>query len=113
VTDQVGRQRKTVSDGLGRITSVFEQDPTSGTLSLETDYSYDALNNLKQVNQGGQIRSFSYDALSRMTSVTTPEAGTVSYTYYDFNAVQSRTDARNVVTSYGYDGLNRLTSPTT
>src|SRR5205823_5893385 len=37
-----------------------------------------------------------------------PESGTWNYTYYDFGGVQTRTDARGVVTSYSYDALNRL-----
>jgi YD repeat-containing protein len=108
VTDQVGRQRKTQLDGLGRLISVTEQDPSTGSLTLTTTYSYDALDNLIQVNQGGQIRTFSYDALSRLTSQTTPEAGTVSFTYTDAGAVLKRTDARGVETHYKYDSLNRL-----
>lgn len=34
---------------------------------------------------------------------------TTGYTYTDFNAVSTRTDARGVVTSYSYDSLHRLT----
>lgn len=34
----------------------------------------------------------------------------MSFTYTDFSAVATRTDARGVITTYGYDGLNRLTS---
>jgi RHS repeat-associated protein len=108
ITDQVGRKRKTVNDGLGRPTVVFEQDPASGSVSVETDLTYDMLNNLKTVNQGGPMRSYSYDALSRLTNVTTPEAGSVSYSYFDFNAVETRTDGRGAVTNYTYDGINRL-----
>jgi YD repeat-containing protein len=43
-----------------------------------------------------------------MTSQTTPEGGTVNFTYKDFGAVQKRTDPRGVETHYGYDALNRL-----
>ncbi len=57
---------------------------------------------------GVQQRSYLYDGLGRLTSATTPEAGTVSYAYNSFSLVSSRTDARNVVTNYAYDGLNRL-----
>jgi RHS repeat-associated protein len=112
VTDQVGRQRQSISDGLGRTAKVFEQDPSTGNLTLETDYTYDMLDNLTQVNQGGQIRTFGYDAMSRVTSVTTPEAGTVTYQYDEFSHVTQRNDARGVQTIYSYDGLNRLYSIT-
>src|SRR5215471_6194691 len=114
VTDQVNRQRQSISDGLGRTAKVFEQDPATNpvTLSLETDYTYDMLDDLTQVNQGGQIRTFAYDAMSRVTSATTPEAGTVTYQYNNFSLVTQRNDARGVQTVYGYDGLNRLQSIT-
>jgi RHS repeat-associated protein len=110
VTDQVGRQRKSTADGLGRMTSVVEQNPSTGVpdpLNYQTTYSYDVLDNLIQVNQGDQLRTFVYDALSRSTSQTTPEAGTVTFTYNDASEVLRRTDARGVETHYKYDSLNR------
>jgi RHS repeat-associated protein len=108
VKDQVGRERKSEMDGLGRLVKATEQDPASGgSLSLATIYEYDVLDNLKRVDQGGQIRNFNYDAKSRLTSQTTPEAGTVSFTYTQFDAVADRTDARGVITTFDYDELNR------
>ena len=47
-------------------------------------------------------------SLRRLTSATTPKAGNVTYTYYDYGKVNTRTDARGEVTTYGYDGLHRL-----
>jgi YD repeat-containing protein len=110
VTDQVGRQRKSEVDGLGRLAKVIEQNPATGSLdptNYLTSYTYDMLDNLKTVNQGTQARTFVYDGLSRVTSQTTPEAGTVTFTYTSFSAVQTKTDARGVITTYGYDALNR------
>jgi RHS repeat-associated protein len=115
VTDQVGRKRQSQVDGLGRLVTVTEQDPTTqtGTLTLPTMYTYDALDNLTGVNQGNQLRSFTYDFLSRMLTEMTPEGGTTNYTYTTLDAVQTRTDPRNAVTTYHYDdALNRLTSVT-
>ena len=57
VTDQVSRKRQSQVDGLGGLTSVTEQDPASGALSLITTYSYNTLDNLTGVNQGGQTRN--------------------------------------------------------
>ena len=75
---------------------------------LVTAYYYDALNNLTKVVQGVQQRAFAYDSMSRLTTGTTPEAGAVSYTYTDYSAVATTTDARSVVTAFQYDGLHRL-----
>jgi hypothetical protein len=49
-TDEAQKARKSCSDGLGRLTRVFE-DPAG--LNYETDYSYDGLNNLTNVYQKG------------------------------------------------------------
>jgi RHS repeat-associated protein len=114
VTDQVGREKQLQYDGLGRLTAVLEQDPSVGgppSTSMTTSYSYDLLDNKIQSSQGGQLRTFTYDQASRPMTVTTPEARQVSYSYYTgSNLMQTRTDARSVVTTYGYDGLNQLSS---
>jgi RHS repeat-associated protein len=119
VTDQVNRKIQRQTDGLGRLVTVNEQDST-GSLTQGTSYTYDLLNNLTQVDQGGQLRSFKYDALSRMVYERIPEQKetindgtgtkwTAKFTYTDFSAVATRQDARGVITTYGYDSLNRLT----
>ncbi|HWX39559.1 MAG TPA: RHS repeat-associated core domain-containing protein [Blastocatellia bacterium] len=119
-TDQVGRKMQYQRDGLGRMTTATEQD-SSGNLTQSTSYAYDLLNNLTQVNQGGQTRAFKYDALSRKLYDRMPEqsatindgTGTMwssKYTYTTFNAISTRQDARGAVTTWGYDSLNRLTS---
>jgi YD repeat-containing protein len=110
VTDQVGRKTQRQFDGLGRLVAVTEQDPASGSLTQTTNYSYDPLDNLTQVNQGGQIRSWKYDAMGRMLYENIPEqtatindgTGTMwtcKWVYNDFGLVTSKTDARGVVIS--------------
>ena len=92
VTDEAGKTRKSCSDGLGRLTQLFEAPTGPGALNYETDYQYDALDNLKQVDQKGndsnsanwRTRLFQYDSLSRLTSASNPESGTIQY-YYDNN----------------------------
>lgn len=116
VTDQVNRKMQRISDGLGRMVTVNEQD-SSGNLTQATNYSYDIFDDLTQVNQGNQLRSYRYDALSRLTGEKIPEQGdptqasqwTTTYTYTDFSQVATRTDARGVVTTYSYDTLHRPT----
>ncbi len=115
-TNENGISRQQVSDGLGRLVAVLEPNPVSGADTLETDYKYDVLDNLTQVDQwGGAVnssgdrqRAFVYDSLSRLSSSINPEAGTIGYTYDSNGNVHTRTDARGVVTTYSYDGLNRL-----
>jgi RHS repeat-associated protein len=119
-TDPTGKQRQFLSDGSGRTIMVWEPDPASGnTLTLQTSYGYNVLDALTTVTQGPQTRAYTYDALSRLTSSTTPEGGRVCFGsvsgttcnadgYDPFNNLVKRTDARGVVTNYSYDSLNRL-----
>jgi len=122
VTDQAGKSRKSVTDGLGRLTQVFE-DPAS--FNYETDYSYDTLNNLLTVNQKGgstnsanwRTRTFSYNSLSQLLTAANPESGAVTYAYdANGNLLQKTSPAPNqtgsatVTLSYCYDVLNRLTA---
>lgn len=97
--------------------------------SSETDYQYNALDELTEVDQwggaygstspGDRQRKFQYaDGLGRVNSVTTPESGTITYSYLVNGSMCSgnpslpcsRTDARGVTIQYTYDALNRLTS---
>ncbi|MEK6288509.1 MAG: RHS repeat-associated core domain-containing protein [Acidobacteriota bacterium] len=121
VTDQVGRQKRSEADGLGRTIKVTEMD-NSKQLNWNTAYGYDLNDNLISVDQGGQTRAFKYDPLSRMTYERTPEQDapiavtennlttnwSAHYTYTSFNAIATREDARRVISTYSYDGLNRL-----
>jgi RHS repeat-associated protein len=120
------------SDALGRLTKAKENDPAgSGVLTLETDYTYNALSDLLSVNQIGasgdtaRYRTFTYDSMSRLTNACNPEAiaggGTCTaasgpwseaYTYDANGNVIKRTDARGIVTNYTYDALNRLLGKT-
>jgi RHS repeat-associated protein len=130
-TDQAGKMRESCVDGLGRLTQVFEPN-ASNSLVNETDYQYDALNNLVCAVQRGtdttgfttcaaasatwRPRSFAYNSLSELLSATNPESGTASYTY-DLNGnmltkiapLPNQTGTATITTSFSYDALNRVT----
>jgi RHS repeat-associated protein len=115
VIDPAGKARKSVADGLGHMTSVFEPDPANGnTLTLQTSYNYNILDLITSVTQGSQTRTYVYDDLGRATSVKTPETNQVAalFQYNSFGLLTQRTDPRGVITTYGYDNLNRLTGIT-
>lgn len=118
-TDQVNRKVKRETDGLGRLIKVTEQS-SSGALTQETSYSYNLLDKILQVNQGGQLRSYNYDALGRLLFERIPEQlatindstgtyWTSKYTYTEFGAINTKQDARGVITTYSYDALHRVT----
>lgn len=125
VTDQVGRGRRSVTDTLGRLSAVYE-DPAGA--NYLTSYTYDVLGNLRQVNQGGQMRYFMYDSLSRVVRAKNPEQvanpnlatspdsvtgntqWSLAYAYDANGNISSKTDARGVTLTYQYDGINRNTT---
>lgn len=128
VTDEAGHSRKSCVDGMGRPTGVWEDPGSSPHLNYETDYAYDALSNLLTVTQKGgagsgwRVRSFLYDGLTRLTSATNPESGTLAYAYSgcsgDPSNICTKTapspnqpvgGPKTVTTTYTYDTLNRLT----
>jgi len=136
VTDQAGKKRRSIVDGLGRLIRVDEPDSNGslGTVASPTQptsYVYDVLDDLAKVTQGAQTRYFAYDSLKRLIRARNPEqeintnllpALTDSVTNnsqwcmkydYDLNSnVSQKTDARNVTTNYSYDLLNRMASRT-
>jgi YD repeat-containing protein len=125
MSDQEGKHWQHASDAAGRLTGVMEPDPSTGSLSLSTRYSYNGLDDLVSIVQGGngtetsRTRSFQYDSLARLTNSSNPETGTISYGYInnagalcagDVSLPCSKTDARGVVTNYAYDSVNHLLS---
>ncbi|HEY1525862.1 MAG TPA: RHS repeat-associated core domain-containing protein [Candidatus Angelobacter sp.] len=110
ITDATGKQILYQLDSLGRIQAVTEPDVTNGNaLTQVTSYAYTVRDELKQISQGSQTRSYVYDDAGRPIQVQTPESGTVNYVFNQFNLPSQRTDARGVVTTYSYDLMNRLT----
>ena len=115
VMDQSSKVRRSLTDGLGRLSRVDEPDSSGALGSVvspiqATSYTYDALDNLTGVSQGGQTRTFVYDSLKHLTSATNPENGTISYSYDNNSNLTSKADARSITTSFVYDSLNRITS---
>jgi len=134
-TDESGKHWQKTNDGLGRLAEVIED--ASGA-KMETDYRYDALDDLTRVDQwggangssGNHVRTFSYDSLSRLVCASNPEnsssqcpaqagaytAGTTDYSYdANGNIISKISPAPNspsgtITTSYAYDALNRVLS---
>jgi RHS repeat-associated protein len=122
VTDQAGHWRRSKSDAFGRLVEVDEPNSTTATVNVcpgtgepiwVTKYTYDGLDDLLSVAQGGSHnRSFIYDSLKRLTSSTNPETGPTTPVVYTYDAngnVSTKKDGRGTAStiSYSYDDLNR------
>jgi len=135
-TGENTKRRVLEYDAAGRLISVCEVSGTNGSgacgqknaqTGFLTKYNYDVLGDLTGVTQnaqpGGiaQIRNYSYDSLSRLTSESNPESGMRNYVYdsdstmcgngaYTSNGdlVKTTDAAGNCVMRY-YDALHRLT----
>jgi YD repeat-containing protein len=109
VRDENGRRRKFTMDVVGRLKQVDELNWNQSVYSTTT-YSYNVRNQLTQINQAGQIRSFVYDGHGRLQTRTTPEQGATSYSYFGNDTIQTITDARGATTSFNYNSRNLVTS---
>jgi RHS repeat-associated protein len=96
-----------------------EEGSNSVSLAETARYNYDVAGHMLTVqmgpigNGGGngtyqQTRTFVYNNLGQLTSATTPEKGTVAYTYYVNGQLYTKTDAKGQMLCYGYDDNNRL-----
>ena len=111
-TDEAGIPRRVTYNAAGQLSMVEElnpeePNPTLSTNPLVTTYAYEVFGPLKQVTQGAQTRTFTYDWLGRLTQEVHPETGSTTYAYYP-DGTATRTDARGIVTNYVPDEIGRL-----
>ena len=120
--DEVGNQWLRGNNSLSWLMTALEPNGATTSPSLETDYLYDGLGNLKSVTQNGVVgtetartRSFIHDELSRLTSATNPENGQTTFKYdANGNLIEKDSPAVNVTSgsqtvAYCFDALNRMT----
>lgn len=108
VRDEAGRRRKYTMDVVGRLKQVDELN-WDQTVYATTTYTYNVRDQLTQINQAGQLRSFAYDGYGRLASRNTPEQGVTNYTYFADDTVQTITDARSATTTLSYNNRGLVT----
>ncbi|HKV35652.1 MAG TPA: S8 family serine peptidase [Pyrinomonadaceae bacterium] len=111
VRDERGRRRKYTKDVLGRLKQVDELN-WNQTVYATTSYTYNPLDQVTQINQAGQLRTFVYDGYGRLATRTTPEQGATIYSYFADNTVQTITDARGATTTFSYNNRRLVTGIT-
>jgi RHS repeat-associated protein len=128
-TDQVGKQRRSITNGLGQLVRMDEPDDNGNLGSISsptqpTSYEYNTIGKMVKVTQGVQARFFLYDSLGRLLRVRQPEqvpnanlnfadavTGNSQWTAgfnYDANGnLLTARNANNVEITSTYDNLNR------
>ncbi len=120
--DAAGRVTKTVDPNLVEVVQSYDDldrliqsvaDAKSGGLQTLTQYTYDAVGNLRTVvDPKGLTTRYTYDAFGRLTKLESPDTGISTYTFDDAGNRLTKTDARNKTSTYTYDALNRLLTVT-
>ena len=93
----------------GRLKTVEELN-WNGSVYSTTQYAYNARDQLTEINQQGQVRSFCYDGHGRLSHKKTPEEGKLTYAYNGDDTISSMTDARGAKTVYSYNGRHQVSS---
>jgi RHS repeat-associated protein len=97
-------------DGFDRLVKTRYPTASSGSTSSTSDYEqygYDAAGNvLSDRRRDGQVVTFTYDALNRMTAKSLPST---TYVYDNLGRQTSATSGDQTITD-AYDGLGRQTS---
>ncbi len=96
-------------DAAGRLGEI--KTTTGSTVVEDFGYAYDSRGNRTSETSNAGTTSYTYDALSRLGSVTYPDASAESYTYDACGNRLSKSDGA-ASTSYAYDTAGRLTSLT-
>ncbi|MEV6984898.1 DUF6531 domain-containing protein [Sphaerisporangium sp. NPDC051017] len=84
---------------------------------LQTDYTYDQMYRLTSTkisdvagDDPDRITTYTYDASSRMRTITYPGGGTATYEYDDAGNLTKATDQSGTVTQMAYNAADQVTS---
>lgn len=100
-----GKRMDYVLDGNGNIVQVLEYlNNGTNTLNYSTNYKYDALNQLLQINDSkGNTFNFTYDSLGRTIQLQDPDLKTWSYSYDALgNLIKQEGSAGELITDGDY-----------
>ena len=76
--------------------------------STTISYTYDHWLNIAEINDGGEITSYTYTGNNLLHTKTMPDGKTITYEYDKAKNVDKVTDYSGKVTNYSYDNANRL-----
>lgn len=113
-TDADGHTTTYAYDTVSRLSSETDPKGNSTSYTYDPDSNIAALTNRLKSDLGNPdlvfTKTYSYDALNRVTTSIDNVGNTTSYAYDSRSNPVQTTDPRGIVTQYQYDGLSRLTS---
>jgi len=122
ISNDVGAQQQTVTDPLGRRTTistlddrgdVIRTDDVADGKDLVTTSTYDAVGRqTSTTNPSGDTFKAIYDAAGDLVSYTDPNGKNLAITYASNGNPLSGTSPTGAVSTFGYDGAGNLTSMT-
>lgn len=109
LTDEVGNRQRVTTDIFGR-TNMVEDLNTDGSVYRTTTSIYNVRDQITQVttrvgsNGTAQTATTEYDGYGRLSKNTLPEAAAATtFSYYDNDLPNVKTDARGATTTYTYN----------
>jgi len=110
--DENNNKKQIEKDAYNRIIEIREYNNNEVDIYITT-YNYDANNNLIGIKDSlDNTFNFTYNTLSRKTSMNDPDLGTWTYSYDSVGNLINQTDNRNNITYLTYDKLNRIINKT-
>jgi RHS repeat-associated protein len=103
VTNSAGQTSSKTSDSQGNIVSASDD---AGSIA----YTYKSLGKTGTITTNGSSSTMVYDNYGRQTSMSDPDAGTITYRYNNYNELTRQTDARGKIDSLTYDILGRVST---
>jgi len=113
VTDANGVVTRYAYDPLNRLAAVVLNYrpglPADHQTNVRTEYDHDAVGNLSSITDAnGNVTTFAYDLLDRLTREVNPIGNTWRYEYDRVGNLTRRVDANGFLTDYTYDADNLL-----
>ncbi|CAM3317572.1 type IV secretion protein Rhs [Paenibacillus taichungensis] len=108
-TDAEGYSRTQTSDMWGNLLQVQEKTQQENSLRTLEKNTYDIIsgNLMEQTDGNGNTKRYTYDVLSRLTKVTSPNEEQTTYTYDRLGNLVQTTDAAGQVKKHRYDEMGR------